>query len=88
MFTQQLSNITPGTRTNGTVSGANQNVNYSAVAVSGAPGQYMTQTINLAGLGAAGTVKDGEVFTIANVFAYDNRLGSGHEPSSAVPSNR
>jgi hypothetical protein len=75
MFTQQLSNITPGTRTNGTVSGANQNVNYSAVAVSGAPGQYMTQTINLAGLGAAGTVKDGEVFTIANVFAYDNRLG-------------
>lgn len=78
MFTQQLSNITPGTRTNGTVSGANQNVNYSAVAVSGAPGQYMSQTINLAGLGAAGTVKDGEIFTIANVFAYDNRLQQVH----------
>ena len=40
MFTQQLSNITPGTRTNGAVNGANQNVNYSAVAVSAAPGQY------------------------------------------------
>jgi hypothetical protein len=74
MFTQQLSNITPGSRTNGTVSGANQNVNYSAVAVSGAPGQYMTQTIAIAGLGAAGTIADGEIFTIANVFAYDNRL--------------
>jgi hypothetical protein len=43
------------------------------VAVSGAPGQYLTQTINLSGLGAAATIKDGEVFTIANVFAYDNR---------------
>jgi hypothetical protein len=73
MFTQQLSTITPGTRTNGTVNGANQNVNYSAVAVSAANGQYLTQTINLAGLGAAATVKDGEIFTIANVFAYDNR---------------
>jgi hypothetical protein len=79
MFTQQLSNITPGTRTNGTVSGAAQNVNYKDVAVSGAPGQYMSQTINVAGLGAAGTVKDGEVFTIANVFAYDNRLQQAHQ---------
>lgn len=73
MFTQQLPPLTLGTRTNGTVSGANQVVNYKAVAVSAAPGQYMTQTINLAGLGAAATVKAGEVFTIANVFAYDNR---------------
>jgi hypothetical protein len=81
MFTQQLSNQTPGTRTNGTVNGANQNVNYSAVAVSGAPGQYLTSTINLAGLGAAGTVKDGEIFTIANVFAYDNRLGQTLAPT-------
>jgi hypothetical protein len=72
-FTQQLGVITPGTRTNGTVNGAAQNVNYASVAVSGSPGQYMSQTINLAGLGAAGTVKDGEIFTIANVFAYDNR---------------
>jgi hypothetical protein len=78
MYTQQLSNITPGTRTNGTVSGANQNVNYKDVCISTTNGQYLTQTINLAGLGAAGTVKDGEVFTIANVFAYDNRLHQTH----------
>jgi len=76
LFTQQLPTFTLGTRTNGTVNGASQNVNYKAVAVSGAPGQYMTQTIVLAGLGAAGTVKDGEVFTIAGVNAYDNRLGA------------
>jgi len=74
MFTQQLPFITPGTRTNGTVAGANQNVSYASVAVSGAPGQYMTQTLNIAGLGAGGTIADGEVFTIANVFAWDNRL--------------
>jgi hypothetical protein len=72
MFTQQLQPITPGTRTNGAAV-ANQNVNYAAVAVSGAPGQYMTSTIALTGLGAAGTVKDGEIFTIAGCFAYDNR---------------
>jgi hypothetical protein len=78
VFTQQLPTMTNGTRTNGTVAGANQNVNYSAVAISGAPGQYLTQTINLAGLGAGGTVKDGEVFTIANVNAWDNRLGASH----------
>lgn len=73
MFTQQLSNITPGTRTNGAVNGANQNVNYSAVAKSAANGQYMTQTIAADGFGANATIKDGEVFTIAGVFAYDNR---------------
>jgi hypothetical protein len=73
MFTQQLSTLTTGTRTNGTVNGAAQNVNYSAVAVSGAPGQFLSQTFLIAGLGAAATIKDGEVFTIANVFAYDNR---------------
>lgn len=74
MFTQQLSNITPGTRTNGAMNGASQNVNYSAVAISGAPGQYLTQTINANGFGANATIKDGEIFTIAGVFAYDNRL--------------
>jgi len=73
MFTQQLANITPGTRTNGTAV-ANQNVNYSAVAVSGTAGQYLSSTIALAGLGIGGTVKDGEIFTIAGVYAYDNRL--------------
>jgi hypothetical protein len=74
MFTQQLSNITPGTRTNGAVNGANQNVSYASVAVSGAPGQYMTQTIAADGFGANATIKDGEIFTIAGVNAWDNRL--------------
>lgn len=81
MFTQQLPTLTVGTRAASGASvrmnAATQNVNYSAVAVSGAPGQYMTQTINIL-VSAAGTetVRDGEVFTIAGVNAYDNRLGA------------
>jgi len=79
-FSQQVPTMTTGTRTNGTVNGANQNVNYSAVSVSGSPGQYLTQTISVSGLGAAGTVFDGEVFTLGlggtPVNAYDNRLGA------------
>jgi hypothetical protein len=73
MFTQQLSSITTGSRTNGAVNGANQNVNYASVAVSGAPGQYLTGTMAADGFGANATIKDGEVFTVATVFAYDNR---------------
>jgi len=69
LFTQQLPTLIAGTRTNGTVAGAGQNVDYASVAISAAPGQYLTQTINLAGLGANATIKDGEVFTIANVYA-------------------
>lgn len=74
MFTQQLPTFTTGTRTGAvTVNGGAQNVNYSAVAISGAPGQYMSQTINLTGTGTQ-TLADGDVFTIAGVNAYDNRL--------------
>lgn len=76
MFTQQLPTIITGTRTNGTVTAAGGNVNYSAVAISTAPGLYMTQTLSLSGLGANATIADGEVFTIAGVYAYDNRLGA------------
>jgi hypothetical protein len=74
MFTQQLPTLTVGSRT-GTISvnGANQNVNYAAVAISGAPGQYMTQILNI-NLTTGQTLVDGEVFTIAGVNAYDNRL--------------
>lgn len=80
MFTQQLPTLTSGTRAasgaNIKMNGAAQNVNYSAVSVSAAPGQYMTQTINVTvGVGTE-TVKDGEVFTIAGVNAWDNRLGA------------
>ncbi|WP_155262941.1 P22 phage major capsid protein family protein [Sphingomonas segetis] len=75
LFTQQLPSLTMGSRA-GTilVNGASQNVNYKDVATSAAPGQYMTQTIAIDGLtGATDTIKAGEVFTIAGVYAYDNR---------------
>lgn len=77
LFTQQLPYLTPGSRVaaDGNVNGADQNVDYSAVAVSGSPGQYMTQTLLIDGLAASATIKDGEVFTIAGVNAWDNRLG-------------
>lgn len=80
MFTQQLPTLTVGTRA---ASGANvrmnaaaQNVNYSAVSISGAPGQYLTQTISILIGAGTETIKDGEVFTIAGVNAWDNRLGA------------
>lgn len=75
MFTQQLPTYTVGNDVTGVqVNGASQNVNYTAVAVSGAPGQYMTQTLNIKGVTATtGTVTAGSVFTIANVNAWDNR---------------
>lgn len=77
MFTQQVPTFTTGTRTNGTVNGASQNVNYTAVAQSTTTnGRFLTQTINLAGLGANATIADGEIFTIAGVFAWDNRKGA------------
>jgi hypothetical protein len=75
LFTQQLPLFTTGNDvTSVTVDGAAQNVNYSAVAASTAPGRYMTQTLNLTGITATtGTVKAGQVFTIANVYEWDNR---------------
>jgi hypothetical protein len=78
MFTQQLPALTVGTRVaaSGTINGAAQNVNYKAVAVSSAPGRYLTQTISVTGLAATATLKAGEVFTMAGVNAYDNRLGA------------
>jgi hypothetical protein len=81
LFTQQLPNLTMGSRTSpAAMNGAAQNVNYSAVSVSAAPGQYLSQTININGVGTTSTVKDGEVFTIAGVFAWDNRLGQTLAP--------
>lgn len=76
MFTQQLPSFTVGTRVaSGTTltNGASPQVAYATVAISGAPGQYLTSTINLDGQTGAVTLKDGEVFTIAGVFAYDSR---------------
>jgi hypothetical protein len=74
IFTQQLPVLTTGTRTNGAVNGATQNVNYRAAAVSSTTnGLFLTQVIAVDGLGANATVKDGEIFTLAGVSAYDNR---------------
>lgn len=80
MFTQQLPSLTSGTRAvsgaNIKMNAANQHVNYSAVSVSAAPGQYMSQTINVTvGVGTE-TVNDGETFVVAGVNAWDNRLGA------------
>lgn len=76
--TQQIPAFTTGTRPQGDgsstgaqVDGANQNVNYRTVKGSaGVDG--MTQTLNLKGLTTT-TLKTGDVFTIAGVYAYDWR---------------
>lgn len=77
MFTQQLPSFTVGTRVatgSVAVDGANQNVNYSDVAISSAPGFYLTQEIDIT-LPSGATVVAGDVFTISGVKAYDNRAG-------------
>jgi hypothetical protein len=75
VFTQQLPALTVGTRvasatslTNGTTA-----TTYEAACISAAPGQFLTQLINIDGQSGAVTLVDGEVFTIAGVYAYDNR---------------
>lgn len=88
MFTNQLPVLTTGTRT-GTganvmeVDGANQNVNYADVAKAGSVnGRHMTQTLNVTDASTAtATFKAGEVFTIAGVFAYDNRKQAPVSPA-------
>ena len=64
---QTVPSFTTGTRTNGAVNGAAQNVTYSAVR------STYTQTLNVDGLGTTNTVAAGEVFTIAGVFAINPR---------------
>lgn len=88
MFTNQLPVLATGTRT-GTganvmeVDGANQNKNYADVAKAGASnGLRMTQVLNITdSTTAAGTFKAGEVFTIAGVYAYDNRKQARVSPA-------
>lgn len=72
--TQQIPAFTAGTRaqgdgstTGGQVAGANQTSNYRSVK------DTMTQTLNVDGLAAGATVKAGDVFAIAGVFAWDWR---------------
>lgn len=80
LFTQQLPTLTTGTRAPSgaaiKMNAATQNVNYSAVSKSAAPGQYLSQLVNITIGAGTETIKDGETFTIAGVFAWDNRLGA------------
>lgn len=66
-ITQTLQPYTLGTRTAGTVNGALQNVTYLSVK------STYTQTFNVTGIGTTNTVKAGDVFTIANVYAVNPR---------------
>lgn len=70
--TQQTPSLTTGTRTTvAALNGAAQNVNYRSVKSTN------VQTIIVNGIGAAGTVAKGEVFTLAGVFAWDWRANGG-----------
>lgn len=76
VFTQQLPALTVGSRAASgaaLINGASQNANYKDVAISTTPGYFMTDTIAIDGLTGSQTIKDGEVFTIAGVYAWDNR---------------
>jgi hypothetical protein len=66
-MTQTVASLTCGTRTNGAVNGAAQDVAFSAVRSS------FQQTLNIDGVGNGGTIKKGEVFTIAGVYAVNPR---------------
>lgn len=85
MFTNQLPVLTVGTRAaTGTsaVNGANQNVDYAAVAKAGTQnGRSLTQNLVVKAGGAASTYKQGEVFTMPGVFAYDNRKQAPVSPA-------
>lgn len=62
-----------GSRTNGTVNGANQNVTYSQVLSNGvAVKDFGGQLLNVAGVGANATISAGEVFTVAGVYAANH----------------
>lgn len=65
--TQSVINLVCGTRTNGAVNGANQDVTYLEVADS------YTQELIIDGVGAAATIKRGEVFTVAGRYAVNPR---------------
>ena len=76
IFTQQLGTITTGSRATAsalTAGTADSATTYASVAISGAPGRFKSQILNMNIVGATATIKDGEIFTIAGVFAYDNR---------------
>lgn len=62
-----------GSRTNGTVAGANQSVSYTQVLANGvAVKDFGGQLLSVSGLGAGNSVAKGDVFTIAGVFAVNH----------------
>lgn len=62
-----------GSRTNGTVAGAGQNVTYTQTLSNGVQVKdFGGQLLNVAGLGANATIAKGDVFTIAGVFAVNH----------------
>lgn len=65
--TQNTRSVTAGTRINGTVNGAAQNVNYREVK------DTNKQDFLVTGLGANATITRGDTFTVANVLAVNNR---------------
>lgn len=76
LFTQQLPAFTCGTRLTAsalTAGTADSTTTYASVAISPAPGQYMTQILNMDIGSGTETIKEGETFTIAGVYAWDNR---------------
>ncbi len=75
IFTQQLPSFTVGSRlaTSALVNGTTDTATYEDVCISAAPGQFLTDTMSIDIGAGTETVKDGEVFTIAGVYAYDNR---------------
>lgn len=66
--------LTTGTRTNGAVNGAAQNVAYATALTR----QTYTQLLNIDGVGADATIKAGEVFTIAGVYAINPRTKAAY----------
>jgi hypothetical protein len=74
-FTQQLPSVTVGSRVAAGASSTNglTATTYEAVSTSPAAGQFMSQLMNINGQTGAVTLLDGETFTIAGVYAWDNR---------------
>lgn len=76
IFTQQLASFTTGSRATAsalTAGTAQSATTYASVAISPGQGQFKSQILTMNIVGATATINDGEVFTIAGVFAYDNR---------------
>ncbi len=72
-MSQNVPVLSPGSRTNGTVNGAGQAVTYTQQLSNGLQVKdFGGQFLSVTGLGAAGAVAAGEVFTIAGVYAVNH----------------